>query len=72
MENKDGEGATYNGLGNSYNRLVEVQKAMYYHKLGLDISKGKQDRAGEGPAFDNLGNDHYNLGGSYQVSQDES
>ena len=34
---------------------------MYFHKLGLEISKEMRSRAEEGAAYSNLGNDYSSL-----------
>ena len=64
---RDGEGAAYGNLGNSYQSLGDYQKAIEYHEKRLKIAKEIGDLVGEGRAYGNLGNSYQLLGG-YQIA----
>ena len=59
---KRGEGKAYSNLGNAYDNLGDLKKAIEYHNLHLQITKEVGDRRGEGNAYGNLGNAFYSLG----------
>ena len=62
MGDKAEEGRVYNNLGIVWSNLGDVQKAIEYHNLQLNIARELKDKAQEGHAYGNLGNDFIALG----------
>ena len=57
-----GEGRAYGSLGNAYDSLGDIRKALEYHEKRLKIAIEIGDRAGKGRAYGNLGNAYDSLG----------
>ena len=62
MGDKAEEGRVYNNLGIVWRNLGDVQKAIDYHNLQLNIAREMRNKAAEGDAYGNLGNDFLALG----------
>ena len=54
--NQSMKGNAYGNLGNAYDSLGDVKKAIEYYNLHLKIAKEVGDKHGEGNAYGNLGN----------------
>jgi tetratricopeptide (TPR) repeat protein len=62
LGDRQGEGATLGNLGNAYNQLGELQRAIGYHQQRLAVAREIGDHRGEGTALAGLGLAHYLLG----------
>lgn len=62
MGDRAEEGRVYNNLGIVWGNLGNVQKAIHYHNLQLNIAREMRDKVEEGHAYGNLGNDFLALG----------
>ena len=62
MGNSPSEGAAYGDLGNDYQGLRDLKKALHYHERHLEIARKVGDASSEGTAYSNLGNDYQGLG----------
>ncbi len=62
LGDRQGEGATLGNLGNAYNQLGELERAIDYHQQRLAVAQKIGDRRGEGTALAGLGLAHYLLG----------
>ena len=55
VDDRSGEGRTYENLGNAYQSLRDHQKAMEYYEKQLEIAIEISDRSGEGRAYGSFG-----------------
>ena len=60
--NREGEGETFNGIGEVYRNLGHYSQALEYLQQALVIRKEIGDRYGEGLTLNNLGSVYHSLG----------
>ena len=62
LDNPQNHSAVLGNLGNAYNDLGQVKKAIDHYEQALEIVKKIGDRQGEGNHLGNLGNGYRNMG----------